>query len=168
MHLMTHPNFYTTVLDVYTEFGIAVKVDETTTAEGRIITTATGMYSKIMYNDFPKDNQLHVLTVDEISKIPWKLLKYGQTYAHGRVSIVFDDPIILSDRVKDIRILHLMHQGFNTLTMLQARIRRRLAYEIAVPRRIAVVMGLHARLGRECLLYLLDPEIIAVINTNNN
>ena len=174
MHLITHPDHsYTTVLDVYTESGIAVKVDETTTAEGRIITTTTGLYFKIMFNnnnnnssnDIDNNNKnqllLHELTIDEIRKIPWKLLKYGQTYARTWVSIVFDDPISLSDRVTETRILHLMHQSLNPLTMLQARLRRRLAYEKAIPRRIAVAMGLHARLGNTCLIRLLDPEIIA-------
>ena len=154
--LPTHPDFLTTVLEVYTESGVAVKVEET--MEG---TRISGNLYSVLYTT-TKEN-----TTEEKRNIPWTMLRYGQTYARKFVSIVFDAPVSLSDSVRETRVLHLMHRGTSDLTMLQARLRR-LAYESAFSRRIAVAMGLHVRLGSDpkCLLHLLDADSINMIVLN--
>jgi hypothetical protein len=162
--LPTHPDFSTTVLEVYTESGVAVKVEET--MEG---TRISGDLYSVLYTTTKENTteEKRNLTTEEKRNIPWTMLRYGQTYARKFVSIVFDAPVSLSDSVRETRVLHLMHRGTSDLTMLQARLRR-LAYESAFSRRIAVAMGLHVRLGSDpkCLLHLLDADSINMIVLN--
>lgn len=158
--LPTHPDFSTTALEVYTESGVAVKVEET--MEGTRI--SSDLYS-VLYTTTKENQPSHTpLTTEEKRNIPWAMLRYGQTYARKFVSIVFEAPVSLSDSVTEIRVLHLMHRGTSDLSILQASLRR-LANESAISNRIAVAMGMHVRLGGgpHCLLHLLDSDLTNMI-----